>query len=39
MSQKFIKIQNTNPRSSACGKYFATALLTALGTTSCVRAC
>ena len=26
MSQKFIKIQNTNSRSSACGKYFAKAV-------------
>ena len=26
MSQKFIKQQNTNSRSSACGKYFAKAV-------------
>ena len=26
MSQKFIKMQNTNARSSACGKYFAKAV-------------
>ena len=26
MSQKFIKQQNTNARSSACGKYFAKAV-------------